>query len=191
MICGLAKKMLLVQAQAYRQQYGFNAITLLPVNLYGPGDNFDPASSHVIPALIRKVVEARDAGQEYVEVWGTGKASREFLFVRDAARAIVLAAERYDGAEPVNIGSGLEITVKDLAEMIADLCAFRGLLRWDASKPDGQPRRCLDTSRALREFGFRAETQFRDGLIETINWYERHRRGRETDEARETVSLTR
>jgi GDP-L-fucose synthase len=188
---GLAKKMLLVQAQAYRQQYGFNAVTLLPVNLYGPGDNFDPESSHVIPALIRKVVEARDAGLEHVDVWGTGTASREFLFVRDAARAIVLAAEKYDEAEPVNIGSGLEITIQELAELICDLCAFRGRIRWDATKPDGQPRRCLDTARALAAFGFRAETPFRDGLIETINWYERHRSDREAPTPRETVSLSR
>jgi GDP-L-fucose synthase len=172
---GLAKKMLLVQAQAYRQQYRFNAITLLPVNLYGPGDNFDPQSSHVIPALIRKVVEARDAGQNHIDVWGTGTATREFLFVRDAARAIVLATQRYNEAEPVNIGSGTEVSIKDLTELICDLCAFRGELRWDASKPDGQPRRCLDTTRAERAFGFRAETSFRNGLIETIHWYEKHR----------------
>jgi GDP-L-fucose synthase len=186
---GLAKKMLLVQAQAYRQQYGFNAITLLPVNLYGPWDNFDPASSHVIPALIRKVVEARDSGREYVDVWGTGTASREFLFVRDAARAIVLAAEKYDGTEPVNIGSGLEITIKELAELICDLCAFRGRLGWDATKPDGQPRRCLDTTRADEAFGFRAETNFRDGLIETINWYERHSQLQESQSPQAAVSL--
>jgi GDP-L-fucose synthase len=188
---GLAKKMLLVQAQAYRQQYGFNAVTLLPVNLYGPWDNFDPESSHVIPALIRKAVEARDAGRDYVEVWGTGTASREFLFVRDAARAIILAAEKYDGAEPVNIGSGLEISIKALAELICGLCAYPGRLRWDATKPDGQPRRCLDTSRAFEAFGFRAETNFRDGLIETINWYERHYQGRNGQSQREAVSLAR
>jgi GDP-L-fucose synthase len=188
---GLAKKMLLVQAQAYRQQYDFNAITLLPVNLYGPWDNFDPESSHVIPALIRKVIEARDAGLDHVDVWGTGKASREFLFVRDAARAIVLAAEKYDGAEPVNVGSGLEISIRELAEMICDLCAFRGRIRWDTSKPDGQPRRCLDTTRAAAAFGFRADTSFRDGLIETINWYERHRRNGERNSPRESISLTR
>jgi GDP-L-fucose synthase len=188
---GLAKKMLLVQAQAYRQQYGFNAITLLPVNLYGPWDNFDPESSHVIPALVRKVVEARDAGLDHVDVWGTGKASREFLFVRDAARAIVLAAEKYDGAEPVNVGSGLEISIRELAEMICDLCAFRGRIRWDTTKPDGQPRRCLDTTRAAAAFGFRAETSFRDGLIETINWYERHRQNGERNSPLESVSLSR
>ncbi len=172
---GLAKKMLLVQAQAYRQQYGLNAITLLPVNLYGPGDNFDPRTSHVIPALIRKVIEARDAGRDRVEVWGTGNASREFLFVRDAAHGIALAANRYDQPEPVNIGSGREITIKNLAVMICDLCGFEGNIRWDASKPDGQPRRCLDTTRAREQFGFEAETSFRDGLIETIAWYERNR----------------
>jgi GDP-L-fucose synthase len=172
---GLAKKMLLVQAQAYRQQYGFNAVTLLPVNLYGPRDNFDPESSHVIPALIRKVVEARDAGQNHIDVWGTGTASREFLFVRDAAEAIALAAERYDEADPVNIGSGREITIRELAELICDLAGFRGELRWDTSKPDGQPRRCLDTTRAQRAFGFRATTDFRDGLIETLAWFERNR----------------
>src|SRR5262245_24973699 len=155
---GLAKKMLLVQAQAYRQQYGFNAITLLPVNLYGPRDNFDPESSHVIPALIRKAIEARDANQNHIDVWGTGNASREFLFVRDAAEAIALAAERYNKPEPVNVGSGQEITIRELADLICDLGGFRGELRWDAAKPDGQPRRCLDTSRARREFGFTAST---------------------------------
>jgi GDP-L-fucose synthase len=170
---GLAKKMLLVQAQAYRQQYGFNAITLLPVNLYGPEDNFDPESSHVIPALIRKAVEARDAGRPYLECWGTGAASREFLFVRDAAQAIVLAAEHYDKPEPVNLGSGQEITVGDLARLICDLCDFKGELRWDPTKPDGQPRRSLDTTRARQEFGFTATTSFREGLRETIAWYER------------------
>lgn len=172
---GLAKKMLLVQAQAYRQQYGFNGITLLPVNLYGPRDNFDPESSHVIPALVRKACEARDNRQAYLDVWGTGTASREFLFVRDAARAIALATAHYNKPDPVNIGSGQEITIRDLAALICDLCGFRGELRWDRSKPDGQPRRCLDTSRAWREFGFRARTAFRDGLIETIAWYERNR----------------
>jgi GDP-L-fucose synthase len=170
---GLAKKMLLVQAQAYRQQYGLSAITLLPVNLYGPGDNFDPDSSHVIPALIRKAVEARDAARPFIEVWGTGSASREFLFVRDAAEGIALAAEHYDKPEPVNLGSGREITIRELVEKICDLCAFKGEIRWDPSKPDGQPRRCLDTSRARREFGFAARTDFRDGLIETIAWYEK------------------
>jgi GDP-L-fucose synthase len=170
---GLAKKMLLVQAQAYRQQYGFNAITLLPVNLYGPRDNFDPQSSHVIPALIRKAVLARDRGHDAIDVWGSGTASREFLFVRDAARAIALATEHYDKPEPVNIGSGQEVTIRQLAAMIVELCGFHGELRWDAQQPDGQPRRCLDTSRALQEFGFRAETPLRDGLAETIAWYEK------------------
>jgi GDP-L-fucose synthase len=170
---GLAKKMLLVQAQAYRQQYGFNAVTLLPVNLYGPRDNFDLESSHVIPALIRKVIEARDSGRGSIEVWGTGTASREFLFVRDAAEAIALATERYNGPEPVNIGSGQEITIRDLVELICDLCAFKGVVRWDPSRPDGQPRRCLDTSRALHCFGFQATTGFREGLAETIAWYEK------------------
>lgn len=170
---GLAKKMLLVQAQAYRQQYGFNAITLLPVNLYGPRDNFDLESSHVIPALIRKVIEARDAGEEFIEVWGTGNASREFLFVEDAAEAIALAAEHYNKPAPVNLGSGQEITIRELATTICDLCAFSGELRWDPSKPDGQPRRCLDTSKATTEFGFKARTSFRDGLIQTIAWYEK------------------
>ncbi|MFL5240835.1 MAG: GDP-L-fucose synthase family protein [Gemmataceae bacterium] len=170
---GLAKKMLLVQAQAYRQEYGFNAITLLPVNLYGPRDNFNPDSSHVIPALIRKAIEARDAGAERMEVWGTGSASREFLYVRDAAEAIALATEHYNEPEPVNIGSGREITIRSLAEMICDFCGFKGELVWDPTKPDGQPRRCLDTSRAREKFGFSARTNFRDGLIHTIAWYEK------------------
>jgi GDP-L-fucose synthase len=177
---GLAKKMLLVQAQAYRQQYGMSAITLLPVNLYGPGDNFDPESSHVIPALVRKAVEARDAKAAsggFIEVWGTGSASREFLFVRDAARAIAAATELYDKPDPVNIGSGEEITIRELAELICRTCRFDGKIRWDAGKPDGQPRRCLDTSRALAEFGFQATTRFPDGLRETVAWYEAHRRG--------------
>jgi GDP-L-fucose synthase len=177
---GLAKKLLLVQAQAYRQQYGFNAITLLPVNLYGPHDNFDPASSHVIPALIRKAIEARDAGHKYLEVWGTGQATREFLFVRDAGRAVALATEHYNAPEPVNVGSGQEIAIKDLAELICELCGFRGELRWDATKPDGQPRRCLDTSRARQAFGFQAATSFRDGLRETIAWYQAQRRSQES-----------
>ena len=172
---GLAKKMLLVQAQAYRQQYGFNAIYLLPVNLYGPGDNFDPVSSHVIPALIRKFVEAVDEGRESVEVWGTGAASREFLYVEDAAEGIVLAAERYDKPEPVNLGAGFEITIRDLAGLIADLVGFTGEIVWDGTKPDGQPRRCLDVSRAEREFGFRARTGFEDGLRKTVEWYRKHR----------------
>lgn len=172
---GLAKKMMLVQGQAYRQQYGFNAITLLPVNLYGPRDNFDRTTSHVIPALIRKAIEARDSGAASIDVWGTGSASREFLFVRDAARGIALAADRYNEAQPVNIGSGREVTIRDLAELICELSAFKGHLRWDAGKPDGQPRRCLDVSRARESFGFEATTSLRDGLIETIAWYERNR----------------
>jgi GDP-L-fucose synthase len=172
---GLAKKMLLVQAQAYRQQYGFNAIYLLPVNLYGPGDNFDPASSHVIPALIKKFVEAVETGAESVEVWGTGVASREFLYVDDAAEGIALAAERYDKPDPVNLGAGFEITIRDLATLIADLTDFAGEIVWDTSKPDGQPRRCLAVSRAEREFGFRARTGFEDGLKETIEWYRNKR----------------
>jgi GDP-L-fucose synthase len=172
---GLAKKMLLVQAQAYRQQYDFNAITLFPVNLYGPHDNFDPDSSHVIPALVRKAMEARDEGREHIDVWGTGSASREFLYVENAAEAIILAAERYNKPDPVNIGFGQEITIRALTEQICDLCAFHGEIRWDATKPDGQPRRCLDTSRARAEFGFQATTSLRDGLIETIAWYEKQR----------------
>ncbi len=173
---GLAKKMLLVQAQAYRQQYGFNAIYLLPVNLYGPRDTFDPARSHVIPALIKKCVDAIEAGAPRLEVWGTGAASREFLFVEDCARAIVLAAARYDGADPVNLGAGREITIRDLAKLIARLTGFKGEIVWDPSKPDGQPRRCLDVSRAAREFGFRAEVDFEEGLRRTIDWYLEARR---------------
>ncbi len=169
---GLAKKMLLVQAQAYRQQYGLRAVTLLPVNLYGPGDNFDPATSHVIPALIRKVTEARRAGLAEVTAWGTGQASREFLFVRDAAEAIVRATESYDSPEPLNLGSGREITIRSLAELIANLAGFRGAIRWDHSQPDGQPRRCLDTARARRMIGFEAATSLEAGLEETIAWFE-------------------
>lgn len=169
---GLAKKMLLVQAQAYRQQYGMNAITVLPVNLYGPGDNFDPASSHVIPAIIRKVVAARDEGRDFVEAWGTGSASREFLYVDDAARGITMAAAHYDKPEPVNLGSGYEISIRDLTETICELCNFKGSIRWDTTKPDGQPRRCLDTTRALAEFGFRAEMSLVDGLKTTIRSFE-------------------
>jgi GDP-L-fucose synthase len=174
---GLAKKMLLVQAQAYRQQYGLRAITLLPVNLYGPGDHFDLRSSHVIPALIRKFVEARDAGLDTVDVWGTGKASREFLYVEDAAEAIALAAERYDSPEPLNIGSGQEITIRALAERLRQWCGFPGEIRWDPSKPDGQPRRCLDVSRARRAIGFVARTDLETGLRRTIAWFETHRPG--------------
>jgi len=173
---GLAKKMLLVQAQAYRQQYGLNAIYLLPVNLYGPRDSSDPAKSHVIPALIKKCVDAIEDNQSRVEVWGTGQASREFLYVEDCARAIALAAERYDKPEPVNLGAGREITIRKLVSLIAELTGFRGEIFWDASKPDGQPRRCLDVSRAEREFGFRATTDFTDGLRKTIEWYREARR---------------
>jgi GDP-L-fucose synthase len=171
---GLAKKMLLVQAQAYRQQYGFNAIFLLPVNLYGPGDNFDPASSHVIPALIRKCCDAVRQGESRLTVWGTGSASREFLYVDDCAEGIVAATERYDGDEPVNLGSGREITIKELVQTIAGLTGFAGEIAWDSSKPDGQPRRCLDTSRAERLLGFRAATSFEQGLRQTIDWYLRN-----------------
>ena len=168
---GIAKKMLLVQGQAYRTQYGLNAIHLLPVNLYGPGDNFDPSSSHVIPALIKKCVEAIDAGDQEVVCWGTGNATREFLYVEDCAEAIVLATERYDGAEPVNIGAGFEISIRELAALVADLTGFRGRLVFDPVKPDGQPRRSLDVTRARNAFGFRATTDFRDGLRRTIDWY--------------------
>src|SRR6266851_2158727 len=168
---GLAKKMLLVQAQAYRQQYGLNAIYLLPVNLYGPRDSFDPAKSHVIPALIKKCIDAVESDAVEIEVWGTGAASREFLYVEDCARGIVMATERYDGAEPVNLGVGGEIKIRDLVELIAELSDFKGRIAWDSTKPDGQPRRCLDVSRAEREFGFRASTGFREGLLRTIEWY--------------------
>ncbi|MBI5724661.1 MAG: GDP-L-fucose synthase [Planctomycetes bacterium] len=170
---GVAKKALLVMLQAYRQQYGLNGIYLLPVNLYGPGDNFNPKSSHVIPALIRKFVEARRGGRDSVEVWGTGSASREFLYVEDCARGIVLAAKSYDGPEPVNLGAGREITIKDLATKIAALSGFKGGLAWDATKPDGQPRRCLDISRALELFGFKAQMEFDEGLKRTIDWFEK------------------
>ncbi|WP_339909999.1 GDP-L-fucose synthase [Symmachiella dynata] len=169
---GLAKKMLLVQAQAYREQYGFNAVSLLPVNLYGPRDNFDLETSHVIPALIRKMIQARDARAEQVEVWGTGTASREFIYVEDAARAIALAADRFDKSDPVNIGSGQEIPIADLALLIAELTGFTGEICFNSNRPDGQPRRCLEISRAEQEFGFRATTSLRDGLTATISWYE-------------------
>jgi GDP-L-fucose synthase len=169
---GIAKKALLVQCQAYRQEYGLNAIYLLPVNLYGPRDNFDPASSHVIPALIKKCVDARQRGDKFIECWGTGSATREFLYVADAAEGILLAAERYNKPEPVNLGSGMEISIRDLVTLIAKLTGFTGEIRWDATKPDGQPRRCLDVTRAEREFGFRAQTPFETGLRETIRWYE-------------------
>jgi GDP-L-fucose synthase len=173
---GLAKKMLLVQAQAYRQQYGFNAIYLLPVNLYGPGDNFDPTSSHVIPALIRKCLEARDAGAPEVTVWGTGRATREFLYVDDCAEGIVRATESYEGPEPVNLGSAHEISIAELVKKIVAITGFTGKVVWDTSKPDGQPRRKLDTSRAKQWFGFEALTNFDHGLRETIAWYESSRR---------------
>ncbi|MDP2267761.1 MAG: GDP-L-fucose synthase, partial [Deltaproteobacteria bacterium] len=168
---GLAKKMMLVQSQAYRQQYGFNSIFLLPVNLYGPGDNFDPRSSHVIPALIKKCVDAQREGVEEIVVWGTGAATREFFYVEDAAAAIVLATEKYDKSGPVNIGAGFEISIRDLVTLIVELTGFTGRIAWDQTKPDGQPRRMLDTTRALREFGFRAQTDFRAGLTKTIAWY--------------------
>jgi len=169
---GLAKKMLLVQSQAYRQQYGFNGIFLLPVNLYGPGDNFDPRSSHVIPALIRKIWSAKQARSEAVDVWGDGSASREFLYVDDAAEAIVLASERYDGPEPVNIGSGMEITIKELVAVLCRLIGYDGAVRWDTNKPNGQPRRSLDVTRARRAFGFQASTDFLTGLRRTVEWWD-------------------
>jgi len=168
---GLAKKMLLVQSQAYRDQYGFNSISLIPVNLYGPGDNFDLETSHVIPALIRKCVDAVESGEDRIVLWGDGTATREFLYVEDAAEAIVLATERYEGREPVNIGSGFEITIRDLAELIAGYTGFSGRIVWDGTKPNGQPRRRLDISRAEQMFGFRARTSFEDGLRRTIRWY--------------------
>lgn len=171
---GLAKKMLLVQAQAYRAQYGFNAIYLLPVNLYGIGDNFDPKSSHVIPALIKKVYDAKKANAPFIEVWGTGKATREFLYVKDAARAICLATLNYDKGDPVNLGSGMEISIKKLITLICKLMKYKGDIKWDKTKPDGQPRRRLDVSKAKKEFGFRATVGFEQGLKETINWYAKH-----------------
>jgi GDP-L-fucose synthase len=173
---GLAKKVLLVQAQAYRQQYGFNTIYPLPVNLYGPRDNFDLESSHVIPALIRKCLSAKEANAEQVVLWGDGTPTREFLYVEDAAEALVLAAERYNGPEPFNLGSGQEIAIKDLAQMIARLTGYTGKIAWDLSKPNGQPRRALDTSRAEQYFGFRAGTPFEEGLRRTIDWYLQHRK---------------
>lgn len=174
---GLAKKMLLVQGQAYRQQYGFCSIYLLPVNLYGPGDNFDPRSSHVIPALIKKCFDALERGDRHIEVWGDGSPTREFLYVEDAAEGIALAAERYAGDEPVNLGSGMEIAIVDLMALIARLTGFTGDIVWDASKPNGQPRRCLDVGRAERLFGFRARVAFEDGLRRTIAWYREQRQG--------------
>lgn len=172
---GLAKKMLLVQSQAYREQYSFNSIFLLPVNLYGPGDNFNPKSSHVIPALIRKCVEAKENGDDHIVVWGDGSPTREFIYVTDAAEGIALATARYNESDPVNIGSGFEISIKDLVEKIAHLTGFEGDLVWDTSKPNGQPRRALDTSRAKEKFGFEARTDFDEGLINTIRWFQEHR----------------
>jgi GDP-L-fucose synthase len=171
---GLAKKMLLVQSQTYREQYGFNSIFLLPVNLYGPRDNFDPESSHVIPALIRKCLEAQARGDDRIVVWGTGKATREFLYVEDAADGILQAAERHNQSDAVNLGSGMEISIRDLVNLIARLTEFQGEIVWDSTKPDGQPRRCLDTSKAERMFGFRASTAFEEGLRRTIEWYRQH-----------------
>ena len=173
---GLAKKMLLVQSQAYREQYGFNSIFLLPVNLYGPGDNFNPRSSHVIPALIRKCIESQENGDDHIVVWGDGSPTREFIYVKDAARGIALATERYNDSLPVNIGSGFEISIKDLAEKIARLTGFEGDLVWDTSKPNGQPRRALDIRRAKEKFGFEAQTDFEEGLQHTIDWYRANRR---------------
>jgi GDP-L-fucose synthase len=172
---GLAKKMLLVQAQAYRQQYGYNAIFLLPVNLYGPGDNFNPKSSHVIPALIRKCIEAQESGQSEVQIWGDGSPTREFLFVEDAARGIVMASEKYNGAAPVNLGSGFEISIKDLASLIARLTGFQGKLVYQTDQPNGQPRRALDITRAQQMFGFKAQVDFEEGLQKTIEWFRANR----------------
>jgi GDP-L-fucose synthase len=172
---GLAKKMLLVQGQAYRAQYGFNAIHLLPVNLYGPGDNFDPSSSHVIPALMLKCQQAIDSGASEIVCWGDGSPTREFLFVEDCAEAITAATRLYDGPEPVNVGAGFEISIKDLAELVAGMMGFEGEIRWDVSKPNGQPRRCLDVSRAEKAFGFRARTDFHAGLDKTIRWFRESR----------------
>jgi len=172
---GLAKKMLLVQSQTYRQQYGYNSIFLLPVNLYGPGDNFDPESSHVIPALIKKCVDAQEAGEDQIVVWGTGAPTREFFYVDDAAEGILLATECYNESEPVNLGSGMEISIKDLVDLITRLVEFEGKVVWDDSRPDGQPRRCLETSKAERLFGFKAKTPFEEGLRKTIDWYKEER----------------
>ena len=172
---GLAKKMLLVQAQAYRQQYGFNAVYLLPVNLYGPRDNFDPNSSHVVPALIQKCLEAIGQREDHITVWGTGEATREFLYVEDAAEAILMAAEKYDKPAPVNVGAGFEISIKDLAALIGKITGFKGTIVWDCTKPDGQPRRMLDTTRAEKEFGFKAKTNLEEGLKKTVVWYKKGR----------------
>lgn len=174
---GLAKKMLIVQAQAYRQQYGFNAISLLPVNLYGPRDNFDPESSHVIPSIIKKCCDAIDEGGDEIICWGDGSPTREFLYVEDAAEGVCLAAERYDEPDPINLGSGREISIKDLTTTIARMVGFTGTIRWDTSKPNGQPRRCLDTSKAERLFGFKATTSFEEGLQRTVTWYREAVRG--------------
>ena len=168
---GLAKKMMLVQSQAYRQQYGFNSIFLLPVNLYGPGDNFDPKSSHVIPALIKKCIDAIINREDEIVVWGTGKATREFFYVEDATEAIILATEKYNKSDPVNIGAGFEISIRNLVDLIVELTGFTGKVTWDETKPDGQPRRMLDTTRAYQEFGFKAKTDLREGLKKTIDWY--------------------
>jgi len=170
---GLAKKMLLVQSEAYRKQYGFNSIFLMPVNLYRPGDNFDPKSSHVIPALIKKCEDAIEEGKDEIVVWGSGKSTREFLYVEDAAEGILLAAEKYDKLEPVNIGAGFEIRIKDLVDLIVKLTGYKGRVVWDTSRPDGQPRRCLDISKAEKEFGFKAKTNFEQGLRKTIEWYKK------------------
>ncbi|MBN2181661.1 MAG: GDP-L-fucose synthase [Sedimentisphaerales bacterium] len=172
---GLAKKMLLVQSQSYRDEYGFNSIFLLPVNLYGPGDNFNPASSHVIPALIKKCVDAIEIGSDHIDCWGTGSASREFIYAADAAEGILLATEHYNSSEPVNIGAGFEITIKELTEKIVELTGFTGEIRWDTSKPDGQPRRRLDVTKAKKYFGFEAKTGFDEGLKATIDWYRKHK----------------
>lgn len=180
---GLAKKMLLVQSEAYRQQYGFNGIFLLPTNLYGPNDNFDPKSSHVIPALIRKCIEAKERGDSSISAWGTGSASREFLYVDDAAEGILIATEKYNKSDPVNLGATGEIKIKDLLELIVELTGFEGEIVWDATKPDGQPRRGLDTSRAKREFDFEAQMDFREGLKRTIDWYVAHKNDIEAKEA--------
>ncbi|MDD5070942.1 MAG: GDP-L-fucose synthase [Candidatus Omnitrophica bacterium] len=172
---GLAKKMMLVQSQSYRQQYGFNSIVLFPVNLYGPGDNFNENSSHVIPAIIKKCVDAIDQGKEKIVVWGSGKATREFLYVKDCAEGILRATEKYNESNPVNIGAGFEISIKELVESIAELTGFKGQIVWDETKPDGQPRRCLNTEKAFSLFGFKAETLFLEGLKETIQWYKKNK----------------
>ncbi len=172
---GLSKKMMIVQSQAYRRQYGFNSINLLLANLYGPGDDFNPEASHVIPALIKKIFDAMESGKDIISVWGTGKVTREFIYVEDAARGIVLASEKYNKSEPVNLGSGYEIMIKDLVEMIAEIAGFEGDILWDTTKPDGQPRRCLSVNKAKQEFGFEAKTGFKDGLRKTIKWYKAHR----------------